>query len=159
MADREIDKPAVVETLNKILELELAGAVRYTHYSLMVFGHARIPIVEWLRGEADTAMQHALRAGEFVTHLGAHPSLAIGPLLESHKHRIDDILRESLEMEVEGLRLYRRLHELVEGRSVMLEEYARQLITEESEHIGEVDKMLRSPGDVEQVDAAQGVIA
>ena len=36
---------AVVKVLNTILELELAGVVRYTHYALMVFGYNRIPIV------------------------------------------------------------------------------------------------------------------
>ena len=35
----------VVKLLNRILELELAGVVRYTHYSLMVFGYNRIPII------------------------------------------------------------------------------------------------------------------
>jgi len=44
-----MDKKKVVATLNKILEFELAGVVRYMHYSLMVFGHNRIPIVDWLR--------------------------------------------------------------------------------------------------------------
>ncbi len=34
----------------------------------------------------------------------------------------------------------------VEGRSVMLEEYARQMIYAEELHAGEVDKMLRKPG-------------
>jgi bacterioferritin (cytochrome b1) len=86
---------AVIELLNKIMEMELAGVVRYTHYSLMVYGFGRIPIVSWLRGEALTSLQHAQTAGELVTHLGSHPSLAIGPLLETHKHQIADILRES----------------------------------------------------------------
>jgi bacterioferritin len=31
----------------------------------------------------------------------------------------------------------------------MLEEYARQMIFAEERHAGEVDKMLRKPGDVE----------
>ena len=44
-----IDTAAVVDDLNTILELELAGVVRYLHYSLMVFGHSRIPIVKWMR--------------------------------------------------------------------------------------------------------------
>jgi bacterioferritin len=43
MADQELDKTAVVNLLNEILETELAGVVRYTHYSLMIFGHNRIP--------------------------------------------------------------------------------------------------------------------
>src|SRR5436305_11808488 len=107
MSEPEIDKKAVVALLNEILETELAGVVRYTHYSLMVFGHSRIPIVSWLRGEATTCLYHANDAGEMVTHLGEHPSLKIGALLETQKHGIDDILIESLEAERTGLALYK----------------------------------------------------
>lgn len=148
MAAKEIDKPKVVQTLNHILEMELAGAVRYTHYSLMVFGYNRIPIVSWLRGQATESMAHAQQAGELVTHLGEHPSLAIGPLLETHNHDIGAILRESLDHERATLDVYFQLLEWVEGRSIMLEEYARTMIHAEELHLGEVDKMLRSPGDI-----------
>ena len=148
MAEPEIDKQAVVGLLNEILETELAGVVRYTHYSLMVFGHSRIPIVSWLRGEATTCLAHANQAGEMVTHLGEHPSLRIGALLETQKHGINDILLESLDAEKEGLGLYRKLLGLVRDRSVFLEEYARQMIAEEEMHLGEVNKMLRRPGEV-----------
>jgi bacterioferritin len=142
------DKEKVVATLNRILENELAGVVRYTHYSLLVFGYGRIPIVSWLRTQATEALLHAQQAGEMITQLGAHPSLAIGPLLESHQHDIGVILRESLEAERVALGLYKELLDLVKDRSVMLEEYARRLIAAEELHAGEVDKMLRKPGDV-----------
>jgi bacterioferritin len=138
----------LIDTLNEILERELAGVVRYTHYSLMVFGYGRIPIVSWLRQQAGDAMAHAQEAGERITDLGGHPSLAIGPLLETHKHEIGDILRESLEHERATLLLYERLLELAAGRSVLLEEYARRLIHDELVHIGEVDKLLRKPGEI-----------
>jgi len=144
----ELDKAAAVGLLNQILEAELAGVVRYTHYSLMVFGHNRIPIVSWLRGEAATCLAHANEAGELVTHFGDHPSLRIGALLETHKHGINDILVESLEAERAGLTLYKKLFELVSDRSVMLEEYARKMIAEEEQHLGEVNKMLRKPGEI-----------
>ena len=140
---------AVVDLLNKIMEMELAGVVRYTHYSLMVYGYNRIPIVSWLRGEAQTSMQHATEAGELVTQLGAHPSLGIGPLLETHEHDIGAILRESMEHEQASLTLYRQLLAAAAGDSVLLEEYARKMIAEEEQHLGEVDKMLRTPGDIE----------
>jgi len=140
---------AVVELLNRIMEMELAGVVRYTHYSLMVYGYGRIPIVSWLRGEAQTSLQHAQEAGELVTQLGAHPSLGIGPLLETHEHDIGAILRESMEHEQASLHLYRKLLESVAGQSILLEEYARKMIAEEERHLGEVDKMLRNPGDIE----------
>src|ERR671936_1867114 len=111
MAEQDYDKAAVVALLNQILETELAGVVRYTHYSLMVFGHSRIPIVSWLRGEATTCLTHANDAGEMVTHLGEHPSLKIGALLETQKHGINDILIESLEADKNGLALYKELLE------------------------------------------------
>jgi bacterioferritin len=146
-----LPKADVVAMLNKILEAELAGAVRYTHYSLMVFGYNRIPIVSWLRQQAVESMAHAQQAGEIVTALGDHPSLGIGPLLETHKHDIGDILREALDNERHGLQLYKELLALVEGKAVWLEEYARQMIYQEETHAFEVDKMLRRPGDVKSV--------
>ena len=146
-----VDKQRTVELLNRILEMELAGVVRYTHYSLMVFGPMRLPIVQWLRQEAQTAILHAQKAGEFVTHLGEHPSLAIGPLLETHNHDIEDILKEALAHERTTLGLYSQLLETVAGRSVMLEEYARAMVQEEEGHLGDVDKMLRRPGAIESV--------
>jgi len=138
----------VVRLLNHIMELELAGVVRYTHYSLMVFGYNRIPIIGWLREQANESLLHASKAGELITHLGGHPSLSIGPLLETHNHDIGDILRESLAHEGVALQAYRDLLAAVEGQSVMLEEYAREMIYAEELHQGEVNKMLRKPGDV-----------
>jgi len=144
----ELDKEPVVAVLNRILESELAGVVRYTHYSFLVFGFGRIPIVSWLREQADESLMHAREVGEWVTTLGAYPSLAIGPLLDSHKHDIGAILRESLEAERAALQLYRDLLTLVTDRSVALEEFARRMIEVEELHLAEVDKMLRKPGDV-----------
>src|SRR3989442_4599780 len=149
MTEQTYDKNAVIGLLNQILETELAGVVRYTHYSLMVFGHNRIPIVSWLRGEAATCLSHANEAGELVTHFGDHPSLKIGALLETHKHGINDILVESLEAEKSGLALYKKLFDLVRDRSVLLEEYARRMIAEEELHLGEVTRILRKPGEIE----------
>jgi bacterioferritin len=150
MSEDNFDQAAAVKLLNQIMEAELAGVVRYTHYSLMVFGHNRIPIVSWLRNEATTCLTHANEAGELVTHFGDHPSLKIGSLLETHKHGINDILVESLEAEKTGLALYKQLLDMVVDRSVLLEEYARRMIAEEELHIGEVNKMLRKPGEIEQ---------
>ncbi len=144
----DIDKGKVVATLNRILENELAGVVRYTHYSFLVFGYGRIPIVSWLRAQAEEALTHAQEAGELITHFGEHPSLSIGALLESHQHDIGAILQESLQAERVALGLYKGLLELVKDKSVMLEEYARRMIAAEELHAGEVDKMLRKPGDV-----------
>jgi len=144
----DIDKQAVVGVLNRLLEAELAGVVRYTHYSFLVFGFGRIPIVSWLRAQADESLVHAQQVGEWITALGAYPSLAIGPLLDSHKTDIGAMLRESLQAEGAALALYRELLDVVAGNSVALEEFARQMIHAEELHAAEVDKMLRKPGEL-----------
>src|SRR5512147_1090726 len=106
------DTQRAVEIINRIMEHELAGVVRYTHYALMVYGYNRIPIVGWLNAQADESLLHARQAGELITSLGGHPSLAIGPLLDTHQHDIGDILRESLAHENEALKAY---YELLDG--------------------------------------------
>lgn len=137
-----------IEILNKIMELELAGVVRYTHYSLMVYGYNRIPIVGWLKANANESLMHAHKAGELVTMLGGHPSLKIGPLLETERHDLGDILRESLDHEKCAIAAYYELLKASEGKSVMLEEYAREMILNEELHLDEVNKMLRKPGEL-----------
>jgi len=138
-----------INALNKIMELELAGVVKYTHYSLMVYGYNRIPIVSWLKGNADESLAHAHKAGELVTLLGGHPSLKIGALLETEQHDIGDILRESLEHEKVALTAYYELLKVAEQiHLVLLEEYAREMIVQEELHLDEVNKMLRKPGDL-----------
>lgn len=140
-------KKTAIDALNRIMELELAGVVKYTHYALMVYGYNRIPIVSWLKGNADESLAHAHKAGELVTLLGGHPSLKIGPLLETEQHDIGDILRESLAHETTALTAYYDLLKIVEGASILLEEYAREMIVAEELHQDEVNKMLRRPGE------------
>jgi len=152
----EINKDEVLATLNKILEYELAGVVRYTHYSFMVYGYTRIPIVSWMNSQANEGLMHAQEAGELITSFGGHPSLGIGPLLETHKHDMGDILRESLDSEEATLKLYRKLLSQVEDKDVRLEEYARKMICLEEEHLSEVNKMLRKPGEVEVFEPKKG---
>lgn len=142
------NKDLAIEALNRIMETELAGVVKYTHYSLMVFGYNRIPIVSWLKGNATESLDHAHRAGELLTLLGGHPSLKIGSLLETEQHDIGDILRESLAHEQGAIKAYYDLLKIAEGKSVLLEEYAREMIVQEELHLDEVNKMLRSPGEI-----------
>src|SRR4029450_9564552 len=101
----KIDNDKVVAVLNRILEAELAGVVRYTHYSFLIFGFGRIPIVSWLREQANESLLHAHQAGGGITTLGASPSLGLGELLDSHTTDIGTILRESLATEMQALEL------------------------------------------------------
>lgn len=136
------NKAKILVHLDKILEAELSGVVRYLHYSFMIFGPNRIPITGWFRNHANEGITHAVTIGEKITALGGHPTLKVKPVPETNKHNVMDILEESLEFEREGLRLYHELLGLV-GDDVALEEMVRGLILEETTHIEEVEKMIK----------------
>ncbi len=143
---KELDTEATQGLLNRIMEFELAGVVRYTHYSLMVAGPNRIPIVAFMKAQATESLLHASTAGEILVGLGGHPTLTIADIPESYKHSVKDILEESLAHEKVALDIYKQLLDEVEDRSVYLEEYARTQIAQEEMHGMEVRKMLRDVG-------------
>jgi len=140
---RELNTQRVCEILNEVVEMEMAGVVRYAHSSLMVSGPNRIPIVQFLQEQANESLMHALQAGEYITGFGGHPSQKISPIEENHNHSITQILEESLEHEKNAVALYKKLLEEVADASIMLEEYARGQIGMEEQHALEIVKMLR----------------
>ena len=138
-----VDEIVVGDVLNRILESELSGVVRYTHYALMITGPNRIPLVAFMQAQAAESLLHAQTAGEILTGLGGHPSQRIAAIEETHQHGIAEILSESLAHELAALHLYRELLTVVQGASVFLEEYARGQISAEEQHQLELRKMLR----------------
>ena len=143
MENNKLSSSKVTSILNEIMEYELAGVVRYTHYSLMVVGPHRLPIVQFLKDQANESLIHAQQAGELLTGLEGHPSQKIAEIVETNNHSIKDIFQESLAHEMYALSLYKDLLKEVEGSSVYLEEYARSLIGEEEQHQLELKKMLK----------------
>ena len=72
---QELNQNKAIDLLNAIMEFELAGVVRYTHYSLMVTGPNRIPIVAFFKAQASESLLHAQQVGEILTGLDGHPTL------------------------------------------------------------------------------------
>ena len=142
MENNEINTKEVCDILNEIMEYELAGVVRYTHSSMMVSGPYRLPIVTFLKEQAEESLLHAQLAGEKIAGLDGHPSQKIAKIEETNRHTIKDILEESLEHELFALSLYKKLLNCVENKSVYLEEYARAQIGEEEQHSLELKIML-----------------
>jgi bacterioferritin len=140
---KDLDVKKTIDLLNTIMEFEFAGVVRYTHYSLMVTGPNRIPIVEFFKMQATESLTHAQQVGEILTGLEGHPTLRIAPMEETYKHAVKDILEESVNHERKALELYKDLLETVENASVYLEEFARTMIGTEELHNIELKKMLR----------------
>ena len=143
MENNEINTKEVCDILNEIMEYELAGVVRYTHSSMMVSGPYRLPIVTFLKEQAEESLLHAQLAGEKIAGLDGHPSQKFAKIEETNRHTIKDILEESFEHELFALSLYKKLLNCVENKSVYLEEYARAQIGEEEQHSLELKIMLK----------------
>ncbi len=135
------DKKKVIDRLNKILESEISGVVRYLHYALMVTGPNRIPIVKWFHEQANEAFAHASIIGEKITAFGGHPSLRVHSVPETKNHNVLELLKESLEFEAQALQMYKDILPLV-GDDIALEELIRDMVRKETEHIEEATKML-----------------
>ena len=138
-----MNKKAIIDKLSHIFTLELSGVIRYTHYSLMIVGYNRLPLIDFFKSQASESLDHANLAGEYITGLGGHPPLEIDNIEETYNHNIKDILRETLEHEESAIKVYYELLSLIDGQSVYLEEYARNMIGQEELHVLEVKKMLK----------------
>jgi bacterioferritin len=142
--NKKSNESATLDCLQRIFQAEMAGTVRYLHYSFMIMGHNRIPIQKWFRDQANETMAHAIAVGEWITSYDGHPTMESVPVQETHKHGVDDLLKESLAYETQTLNLYKELANIaVEENDMALEEFARGLVLDETNHINEVHKMLR----------------
>ena len=139
-----MNKVKIIKKLSEIFNLELTGVIRYTHYALMIFGANRLPLIEFYRQQAKESLMHADMVGEHITGLGGHPPLNTENIKETHKHNIKDILSETLQHEKQAIKTYYELLQLVQDKSVYLEEFARSMIGQEELHALEVEKMLKN---------------
>ena len=140
---KDLNSNQAISLLNNILEYELAGVVKYTHFALMVTGPNRLILDKFFKGQASESLDHAQQAGELLTGLGGHPSQRIPKIDETNKHSINNLLNESLDHELKAITLYKELLNCSEGKSLYIEEYAREMIKQEEMHSIEIKKMLR----------------
>ncbi len=141
-APAQTNPKTIVTQLNKLLEMELSGVTRYLHYSFMVFGANRIPIVAWFREQANEGVAHSVLVGEKITAYNGEPSVAVRPVPTTRHQSLRAMLEESSVFERESLGEYVNLLNMSNG-DIALEEFARTQILAETEHLEEVDKMLR----------------
>ena len=140
---KDLNSNQAISLLNNILEYELAGVVKYTHFALMVTGPNRLILDKFFKSQASESLDHAQQAGELLTGLGGHPSQKIPKIEETNKHSIYDLLNESLLHESKAIDFYKELLNYSEGKSLYIEEYAREMIKQEEMHSIEIKKMLR----------------
>lgn len=137
-----MDKQKVIKKLNELMNFELLGVMKYTHYSFSVFGQRRLAVIGFLHEQANESLMHATKIGEKITALGGKPVVETNTRISKSFKTIEDILSDSLDHEREALEAYKRLLKDVED-DVVMDGFVRDFVVEESSHQEEVEKMLR----------------
>jgi bacterioferritin (cytochrome b1) len=120
-----LDTDATVEVLNRILHMELSGVMQHFHHRW---------VSRWLRA----ARPRAVAIGQHIASLQGGTGVDVGDLMEEALAGSADILNAALAHEEERLGEYRKLLELVSGRSDRLETFARTQIAADERMLAEL---------------------
>ena len=139
----EKTKERLIKALNKDLEREMAGIVRYLHHSFIVFGPNRGPLVQMFRDQANEATAHAIQLGEKITALGGHPTVKVEQVFEPGYQSVEDMLLEDLKAEKAQLTLYTEQLKEFGDDNLPIKLMLEQVIIAEQSHVDEMEKYLR----------------
>ena len=137
-------KEKLIKALNKDLEREMAGIVRYLHHSFIVFGPHRGPLVQMFRGQATESMTHAIQLGEKITALGGHPTVRVDQVFEPGDQSVEDMIAEDLKAERAQLELYTQQLKEFGDDNLTIKLMLEQVIIAEQTHVDEMEKYLRT---------------
>ncbi len=131
----------LLKGLNEDFNREIHAMLSYLQKSFLVFGPNRPPVVGFFRHEAEESMGHAIKIGEKMTALGAIPTIE-SQSIHGHPKSIRELLEESRAIEVAALEGYKARLEQA-GDDIALRMMLEEQVSEEQEHLEEVDKLLR----------------
>ena len=137
-------KERLIKALNKDLEREMAGIVRYLHHSFIVFGPHRGPLVEMFRTQATESTTHAIQLGEKITALGGHPTVRVEQVFEPGDQTIEEMIEEDLKAERTQLELYTQQLREFGDENLPIKLMLEQVIIAEQTHVDEMEKYLRT---------------
>ena len=142
MSQAEVNKK-LIEALNKDLQKEMAGMVRYLHHSFIIFGPNRGPLVHMFRTQATESMEHAIKLGEKITALGGHPTVKVDQVFEPGYQSVEDMIAEDLDAEKKQLNLYMEQLRSFGDENLPLKLILEQIIVAEQTHVESMEKYLR----------------
>lgn len=134
----------LIQALNKDLEKEMAGIVRYLHHSFIVFGPNRGPLVQMFRQQATESMTHAIQLGEKITALGGHPTVSVAQVFEPGHQTVEDMIEEDLKAEKDQLKLYSDQLKEFGDDNLPMKLMLENIIVTEQTHVEEMEKYLRT---------------
>src|SRR3954471_19436900 len=94
----------LIESLNRVLSLELAGVIQYLQHSFLVTGPEREVFKEFFRDMSGEARDHAGLLGDKIVALGGVPTVEPGEIRQSTD--LAEMLKQGLELERTAMETY-----------------------------------------------------
>jgi len=120
-----LDTDATVDVLNKILHLELNGVMQHLHHV-------------WMSRWLEAFRPRAIAVGQHISELTGGPVVSVEALMNEAMATADEMIDAARSQDQRRVKEYRKLLELVAGRNVELEAFARAQIAAEECHISNV---------------------
>lgn len=130
-----------IKLLNELFAEEIEAGIRYLHLAATVKGLDRLLVHKTLLEHMQETFQHAQAIADKILQMGGVPGLELRLSLPPQKTSAAEAIRTALAFEQAALDGYRELLEKVKD-NVELEEFIREQISVESQHVAELALLL-----------------
>lgn len=138
-----MDRTDLISKLNEILKWEYAGLIQYTQYSFLVQGELREVYCGFFRGNGKEALKHAHLVGDKIVSLGGVTSVERGEVKLTTD--LQEMLANSLAMELKHVELYTQALDLLGPRDVGLRNLLEDICQDEQDGADHLAKILGQP--------------
>ena len=129
----------LIESLNRVLSLELAGVIQYLQHSFLVTGPEREVFKEFFRDMSGEARDHAAMLGDKIVALGGVPTVEPGEIRQATE--LPEMLRQDLELERTALEAYTAAWRTCTDNELGTRFLLEERIASEQRHVEEFEKL------------------
>lgn len=129
----------LVENLNNVLSLELAGVIQYSQHSYLVTGEWREIYRKFFRDQAGEAQEHAETLGDKIVALGGIPT--VEPAMIRQSTDLKEMLKQDLELERDAMATYMAAWASCDDSDMPQKFWLEERIADEQLHIEELEKL------------------
>lgn len=130
---------ALIDSLNRVLGMELAAVIQYMQHSFLVAGREREVYRSFFRDQSEEAHDHAEMLGDKIVALGGVPTVEPGEIRQSTD--LAEMLRQDLELERAAVDAYMDAWRACGDRDLPTKFLLEERIADEQKHVEELEKL------------------
>ncbi len=129
----------LIDSLNRVLSLELSGVIQYMQHSFLVTGQEREVFRKFFRDLSEESRDHAELLGDKIVALGGVPTVEPGEIRQSTE--LTEMLRQALELERVAMEAYVAAWKSCTDNELGTRFLLEERISEEQRHIEVFEKL------------------